>query len=67
MESDWYGAAQQGSDPVELTGGEPATLEVSIDPAAHGEQGLGQNARGVVLETDNGDRFEFELNINVVR
>lgn len=50
-----------------LAADQPAYLEVTIDPAAHGEAGLGRIRRGVVLETAGGEVVRFELVAEVVR
>ncbi len=42
----------------------PATLEVSIDPAAHGDV-VGPLSRGVFLKTSAGKELEFTLNATV--
>ena len=60
------------SEPVtpanfELKSGQPASLEVSVDPAAHGEAGMGPIQRGAILETAAGQKLEFVLTATVVR
>jgi hypothetical protein len=61
-----------GHDPVsngpnfKFNPGQPAFLEVSIDPAAHGEKGLGPIKRGVNLQTTGGQNLKFELTAQVV-
>jgi hypothetical protein len=50
-----------------LRGSQPATLEVTIDPAAHGEAGLGSLERGVRVVTAGGQALEFILRAQVVR
>lgn len=52
---------------VKLVAGQPAYLEVRIDPAAHGEAGIGPWERGVAVSTTGGQRLEFVLTANVVR
>lgn len=47
--------------------GEPAYLEVSIDPAAHGEEGLGPIQRGAFLKTSSGQSLAFDLSAYVER
>jgi hypothetical protein len=67
--SDWMGMTHGGIvlDPrARLTAGEPAFLEVSIDPAAHGEGGLGRIKRLVDLKTERGQLLRFELVATVV-
>jgi hypothetical protein len=68
--SDWFGmvherGAQKPS--ITLVSGQPAYLEVRIDPAAHGESGIGPWQRGVAVSTASGQRLEFILTANVVR
>jgi hypothetical protein len=50
-----------------LQSSRPATLEVTIDPAAHGEAGLGSIERGVSVATAGGQTLEFVLRAQVVR
>ena len=52
--------------PVQLTAGQPAYLEVSIDPAAHGEGGVGPITRMAYLKTASGQELEFELRAEVL-
>ena len=52
---------------IKLVAGEPAYLEVRIDPAAHGEAGIGPWTRGVAVSTAGGQRLEFVLTANVTR
>ncbi len=69
--SEWYSMPMQnGSVPspkVRLRSGEPAYLEVTINPAAHGNAGLGLLQRSVLLETEGGQRIQFDLTGDVVR
>lgn len=51
---------------MELRADEPATLEVMIDPAAHGPAGLGPIKRRVLLTTANGQTIPFDLTAMVV-
>lgn len=39
----------------------PATLEVTIDPAAHGDDAVGPLSRGVYLKTSDGKELDLEL------
>jgi len=48
-----------------LAGGQPAYLEVRIDPAAHGQAGIGPWTRGIAVGTASGQRLEFVLTANV--
>jgi hypothetical protein len=50
---------------LKLVGGQPAYLEVRIDPAAHGEAGIGPWQRGVAVSTAGGQTLEFVLTANV--
>ena len=69
--SEWFGMpmdnAPQPSADFSLQPGQPAYLEVTIDPAAHGDRGLGPIERMVSLKTTEGQTIEFTLNANVVR
>jgi hypothetical protein len=67
--SDWLGMSHGGimMDPrTQLVPDEPAFVEVSIDPAAHGDAGLGPIKRVVELKTDRGQTLQFQLVANVV-
>ncbi len=69
--SEWYGMPMDGSNSIPnpntlLRSGEPATLEVTIDPAAHGDAGLGPIERSVLLQTERGQRIEVNLTADVV-
>lgn len=44
-----------------LVPNEPAYLEVTVDPAAHGEAGLGPLTRRVTMQTAGGQQFSFDL------
>jgi hypothetical protein len=61
-----------GHDPLstgpnfKLNPNQPAYLEVSIDPAAHGEKGLGPIKRGVNMQTLGEQNLKFELTAQVV-
>jgi hypothetical protein len=61
--SDWFGMSHgTGPQPnVILEAGTPAYLEVSVDPAAHGEAGLGKIHRMVWMETESGQELQFNL------
>ncbi len=68
--SQWFGMPMTNNPPpanVRLSDDEPAYLEVSIDPAAHGEAGLGQIARAVFLRTADGQELRFDLTAIVGR
>lgn len=64
----WFGVARSDTPPanLRLASDEPAYLEVSFDPAAHGERGLGQVQRGVLLKTASGQELRFEVTAHVV-
>ena len=69
MQSNWSGMSHDPSAPpaqVRLLPNQPAYLEVRIDPAAHGEGGLGKITRVVYLKTADGRELEFELHAEVV-
>lgn len=65
--SDWYGMPHGKPEPIafELRGGQPAYLQVTVDPAAHGEAGLGPIKRGVRLATNGGQTVDFLLSATV--
>lgn len=46
---------------------EPAYLEVTVDPAAHGEQGVGPFRRGITVKTNDGQQLDFVLSGTIVR
>jgi hypothetical protein len=46
---------------------QPAVVEVTIDPAAHGPQGVGPFQRGITLTTADGKVTEFVLKGTIVR
>jgi hypothetical protein len=52
---------------IKLVSGQPAYLEVRIDPAAHGEAGVGLWTRGIAITTAGGQRLEFVVTANVIR
>ncbi len=56
-----------GAANFRLVAGQPAHLEVTIDPAAHGEAGLGPIRRGVTVKTTSGQELQFELAAQVIR
>ncbi len=47
--------------------GEQAFLEVTVDPTAHGEQGVGAFRRGITVKTSDGQQLDFVLSGNIVR
>lgn len=51
----------------EIEAGEIAILEVEVDPAAHGPQGVGPAKKVVYIETDDSQKLQLMLDINVVR
>jgi hypothetical protein len=51
---------------VRLSQSQPAYLEVTVDPAAHGERGLGPIQRAVLLKTANGQELRFELAAHIM-
>lgn len=51
----------------EIGEGESATLEVEVDPAAHGPQGTGPAKKVVYIETVDSQKIQLMLDINVVR
>jgi hypothetical protein len=68
--SDWFGMSHS-SDPtpaanIVLAAGESASLEVTVDPAAHGADGLGDVERAVIVETSGGQTLFFLMTAEVV-
>ena len=51
----------------EILAGENATIEGFVDPAAHGPQGTGPARKGVDIETDDSQKIQLVLDINVTR
>ncbi len=45
----------------------PVVLEMSVDPAAHGDAGLGQLRRQAIVQTASGQELVFEITGFVVR
>jgi hypothetical protein len=50
---------------VALTPDVPAYVEVSIDPAAHGDAGIGPITRMVAIKTATGQELQFTLKATV--
>ncbi len=69
--SEWYSMPMKDSSltntSTRLRSGEPAYVEVTIDPAAHGDAGLGPMQRSVLLQTESGQRIQLDLTAEVVR
>ena len=51
----------------EISAGESATIEVEVDPAAHGPQGTGPAKKAVYIETDDLQKIQLVLEVNVIR
>ncbi|MEK7069948.1 MAG: DUF1573 domain-containing protein [Patescibacteria group bacterium] len=51
----------------EIGAGESATIEVEVDPAAHGPQGTGPAKKVVYVETDDSQKLQLMMDINVTR
>ena len=49
----------------EIGAGEEAIVEVEVDPAAHGPQGTGPAKKVVYIETDDSQKIQLMLDINV--
>ncbi len=68
--SQWLGMpmANGQSQPVGITlvEGQPAYVEVKIDPTAHGLSGVGPITRGVTLKTSGAQQLDFELKGTIV-
>lgn len=68
--SEWFGMSHGSDAPivnVPLEEGQPTYLEVSIDPAAHGPNGIGPIQRGVMVQTASGQELRFVLAATVTR
>lgn len=68
--SEWFGMSHGNTRPkinVPLEPDRPAYLEVSVDPAAHGEAGLGPIQRGIMLKTAGGQELQFVVSATVTR
>ena len=68
--SPWSSMSHDSSAPAwstwTVSGGQPTALEVEIDPAAHGPEGIGPLTRGVFLATGTEkDALQFILKANV--
>src|SRR3990167_5738493 len=51
----------------EIAAGESVTMEVEVDPAAHGPQGTGPAKKVVYIETDDSQKIQLMMNINVIK
>ena len=51
----------------EIAAGESAIMEVEVDPAAHGPQGTGPAKKVVYIETDDSQKIQLVMDINVIR
>ena len=51
----------------EIGAGEEAIMEVEVDPAAHGPQGAGPAKKVVYIETDDSQKIQLMMDINVIR
>ena len=51
----------------EIAAGEVATVEVEVDPAAHGPQGTGPAKKVVYIETDDSQKIQLMMDVNVTR
>ncbi len=51
----------------EIGAGKEATIEVEVDPAAHGPQGTGPAKKIVYIETEDSQKIQLALDINVIR
>ena len=51
----------------EIAAGESATMEVEVDPAAHGPQGTGPAKKVVYIEMDDSQKIQLMMDINVTR
>ena len=51
----------------EIGAGEEAIVEVEVDPAAHGPQGTGPAKKVVYIETDDSQKLQLMMDINVIK
>ena len=51
----------------EIGTGEEAVIEVEVDPAAHGPQGTGPAKKVVYIETDDSQKIQLIMDINVIK
>ena len=51
----------------EIGAGGEAMLEVEVDPAAHGPQGTGPAKKVVYIETDDSQKIQLMMDINVIK
>jgi hypothetical protein len=68
--SEWLGMSHDGGRRrigVALEPNVPAYVEISIDPAAHGDAGVGPWTRMVALRTAAGQELQFTVRANVTR
>jgi hypothetical protein len=68
--SEWAGMSHGSSAPgvnVSLEPDQPAMLEVSIDPAAHGPDAVGPAKRAIFVTTASGQQLEFLVALNITR
>lgn len=69
--SDWYGMDHSNgpvvASNIRLAANQPAYLEVTIDPAAHGPNGIGPIQRGVTLKTAGGQELTFDLHAQITK
>jgi hypothetical protein len=69
-QTDWFGMTHTGPATTvsfDLKSGEPAYLEVKIDPAAHGPDAIGPIERGVSVKLVTGQVFTVDLKANITR
>jgi hypothetical protein len=68
--SDWFGMQHsvnfQTNANFRLIPDESAYLEVTVDPAAHGEAGLGPIRRAVLIKTQSEQLLQFDVVAEVV-
>jgi hypothetical protein len=68
--SEWFGMQHsttfQANVNMRLEPNEPAYLEVTVDPAAHGDAGLGAIRRTVLLKTVSDQMLQLDLIAEVV-
>ena len=69
-QTDWFGLTHDvpvTTVSFDLKSGQPAYLEVKIDPAAHGPDAIGPIERGVSVKLAGGQVFTVDLTANITR
>ncbi len=69
--SEWAGHGTidetEGDFSFRVEPGQPAYLEVTIDPTAHGPKGVGPFLRYIIVTTSEGQDLQFTMTGTIVR